>query len=228
MFNCKKLEVLILDIDIIIMKNKKYEEILNMQKKLHNEVKEGRKDILFLVEHKSVFTLGRKSDKTNILISDIEMKNRNIELFKTGRGGDVTYHGPGQITGYPIINLKNFKLGIKDYVNSIQDTFLLLLKEKYNIDAYKGEGRQTGVWVNGAKICAVGVEVKRYVTLHGFGLNINTDLDYFDLIIPCGLKNSKVVSIKSILNKEIDLDEAFINVIESFAKVFKIENYTVL
>ena len=150
-------------------------------------------------EHPNVYTLGKSGDEKNLLVSKQDLLKKNADFYKINRGGDITFHGPGQIVGYPIFDLDNFFTDIHKYLRLLEEAVILTLNE-YGVFCGRSRG-ETGVWVdagkkNARKICALGVRTSRWVTMHGFALNVNTDLDYFNNIIPCGISNKKVTSIK--------------------------------
>lgn len=182
---------------------------------------------LLFVEHPSVYTLGKSGNIDNVLLSDTELKDRNIQFFHTNRGGDITYHGPGQIVGYPILDLEKFGTDIGKYLRNIEEVIILTLAE-YGI---KGErsGGETGVWIEPGivgkerKICAIGVRCSRWITMHGFALNVNNDLSFFNNIIPCGIVNKKVTSLEKELGKTSILSEIKEKLKKNFALVFKAE-----
>ena len=157
-------------------------------------------------EHPNVYTLGKSGDEKNLLVSKQDLLKKNADFYKINRGGDITFHGPGQIVGYPIFDLDNFFTDIHKYLRLLEEAVILTLNE-YGIFCGRSKG-ETGVWVdagkkNARKICALGVRTSRWVTMHGFALNVNTDLDYFNNIIPCGISNKKVTSIKNELDKQL-------------------------
>ncbi len=198
-----------------------YSKGLSSQKGIHKRVSAGEyKGFLLLVEHKPVVTIGRFGDKNNILLSEEEMKSHGVEVWRIERGGDVTFHGPGQLVGYPIINLGDFKLGVKSYIYLLEETLIVVLG-KFGIIGGRIKDH-TGVWVDREKIAAIGVCVKNGITMHGFALNVNTDLKYFSFIIPCGISNMGVTSMKKILSGEIPLEEVALAFAEEFGKSFQI------
>ncbi len=172
------------------------------------------------VEHPHVYTLGKSGDMTNLLLSEKQLSDKGATFYKINRGGDITYHGPGQIVGYPILDLENFFTDIHKYLRFLEEAIILTLAE-YNIIAARSEG-ETGVWLDvgtpfARKICALGVRASRWVTMHGFALNVNADLGYFDNIIPCGIKGKAVTS----LNVELGVDKVDENEVkEKIAKHF--------
>ena len=187
-----------------------YKEAWDFQQKLFDEIveikKKNRKDstnkktpnYFLLVEHPHVYTLGKSGNMSNLLIDETELKNNDASFYKINRGGDITYHGPGQIVGYPILDLENFFTDIHKYLRFLEEVIILTLKN-YEIKGERNQGK-TGVWIDTKtpfprKICAMGVRASRWVTMHGFALNVNVDLNYFNNIIPCGLANNIVTSI---------------------------------
>jgi lipoyl(octanoyl) transferase len=177
-----------------------------------------------LVEHKAVYTLGKSGKMEHVLMGDEERKNRGIEFYQTNRGGDITFHGPGQIVGYPILDLEKFYTDIGRYLRDLEEVIIRTLSD-YHIIAGRSSG-ETGVWIDATtkgkerKICAMGVRCSRWITMHGFALNVNTDLDYFDHIIPCGIRNKKVTSLRQELGREVPLSEVQEKLKHYFEEVF--------
>jgi len=197
-----------------------YKNSWNYQKELQKKVLIGDcSDSIIFVEHDSVYTFGKNSDKSNLLVS----KDSKIKIYETERGGEITYHGPGQIVCYPILNLKNFKQSVTWYMRALEEVIIETLK-LFNIKASRKDGL-TGVWVKDEKIGAQGVRMTKWVTMHGFALNVNTDLRFFSDIIPCGIKDFGVTSIEKIIGKEQDLSLVKEHILISFAKVFNIKGY---
>ncbi|MEO0895892.1 MAG: lipoyl(octanoyl) transferase LipB [Bacteroidota bacterium] len=181
---------------------------------------------LLFCEHNHVYTLGKSGDEANLLISEEMRAEKEIQYFKINRGGDITYHGPGQITGYPILDLEKFKPDIALYLRNMEKVMINFLAD-YGLEGGRIEGA-TGVWLdidtaNPRKICAMGVRCSRWVTMHGFALNINTDLDYFKHIVPCGIDDKGVTSLSAELGREVDMQEAKDNLKYHFANVFEAE-----
>lgn len=182
---------------------------------------------LLFVEHPPVYTLGKSGQIENLLISDEERENKKIEFFKTNRGGDITFHGPQQIVGYPILDLEKFTTDIGKYLRNIEEVIILTLAE-YGIKGERSPG-ETGVWIDAdikgkeRKICAIGVRCSRWITMHGFALNVNTDLDYFSHIVPCGIENKQVTSIEKEMGYKVDFEEAKEKVKRNFELVFGVE-----
>ena len=183
------------------------------------------KNYFLLCEHEPVYTLGKSGDMKNVLMSEEELKANNIQFFKTNRGGDITFHGPQQIVGYPILDLEKFYTDIGKYLRNLEEVIILTIAE-YGIKGERSTG-ETGVWIEPGiagrerKICAIGVRCSRWITMHGLALNVNTELSYFDNIIPCGIANKQVTSIEKELGEKVDFEEAKIKVRENFAKVFE-------
>ena len=180
-----------------------------------------------LCEHEPVYTLGKSGDMKNVLMSEAELAANNIQFFKTNRGGDITFHGPQQIVGYPILDLEKFYTDIGKYLRNLEEVIILTIAE-YGIKGERSAG-ETGVWIEPGiegkerKICAIGVRCSRWITMHGFALNVNTDLTYFGNIIPCGIVNKKVTSIEKELGEKVDFDEVKEKVRENFKRVFNVE-----
>lgn len=179
---------------------------------------------LLFVEHPPVYTLGKNGNEENILISEQELFQKRIDYFHINRGGDITFHGPGQLVGYPILDLDKFNTDLGWYLRSIEEIIILTLAE-YGIISERSKG-ETGVWIDTGikgrerKICAIGIKCSRWVTMHGFALNVNTDLSYFNNIIPCGIQNKQVTSIEKELGKKVDINEVKQKVKHHFEKVF--------
>ncbi|MDT0645731.1 lipoyl(octanoyl) transferase LipB [Zunongwangia sp. F260] len=218
---------------------KDYKEIWEYQEKLFKatldkKIKNRRQNLneattnyLLLVEHPHVYTLGKSGDAANLLISEEELKQKNASFYKINRGGDITYHGPGQLVAYPILDLDNFFTDIHKYLRLLEEAVILTLKE-YGLKAERSEG-ETGVWLDvntpfARKICAMGVRASRWVTMHGLALNVNSDLGYFDNIVPCGIKDKAVTSLNVELGKkEIPLPEVQEKLLKHFADLFEAE-----
>jgi lipoyl(octanoyl) transferase len=180
-----------------------------------------------LCEHTPVYTLGKSGDMANVLMSEDELVKNNIDFFKTNRGGDITFHGLQQIVGYPIIDLEKFYTDIGKYLRNLEEVIILTLAE-YGIVGERSVG-ETGVWIEPnvagkeRKICAIGVRCSRWITMHGFALNVNTNLDYFNNIVPCGIVNKQVTSIEKELGKKVDYELVKKQIKNNFEKVFDIE-----
>ena len=182
---------------------------------------------LLFCEHPHVYTLGKSGSQEHLLINSEVLKSKNATYYKINRGGDITYHGPGQIVGYPILDLENFFTDIHKYLRFLEEAIILTLAE-YNIEAGRYPGF-TGVWLEpenplrARKICAMGVRCSRWVTMHGFAFNVNTNLNYFDYIVPCGIKDKHVTSLELELGKKIDMDEVKGKLKNHLAQLFQME-----
>lgn len=180
-----------------------------------------------LCEHPPVYTLGKSGDISNVLISDEERNEKNIEFFRTNRGGDITFHGLQQIVGYPIIDLEKFYTDIGKYLRNVEEVIILTIAE-YGIKGERSAG-ETGVWICPGikglerKICAIGVRCSRWITMHGFALNVNTDLGYFNHIIPCGIVNKQVTSIEKEVGEKVNYEEAKSKIRKNFEIVFDVK-----
>ena len=184
------------------------------------------KNFLILTEHNHVYTIGKSGDISNLLINKEELIKRKIEFFKINRGGDITYHGPGQIMGYPIFDLDNFFTDINLYLRKLEQVIINTL-DSYNLTGFTIKG-ETGVWVkdkNGLskKICAFGIRASRWVTMHGLCLNVDPDLSFFSHIIPCGIQDKGITSLKEIKKEDIDINEVKSRLVENFRLVFNAE-----
>jgi len=195
-----------------------YDEGLDLQKQLEQKVIEKREtDYLLLLEHPHTFTLGRRAKNDGVLATAERLKSLDVTVFETNRGGKVTYHGLGQIVGYPIINLSPDREDVHKYVRDLEEVLILTMHD-FGIEAFRIEGL-TGVHTREGKIAAIGVHLKRWVTTHGFALNVNTDLSFFDWIIAC--EGEPVTSMERLLGRELELAEVEDKVIENFGEVFE-------
>ena len=185
------------------------------------------KNYFLFVEHPHVYTLGKSGDLSNLLVSEAQLKEKNATFYKVNRGGDITYHGPGQIVGYPILDLDHFFTDIHKYLRFLEEMIILTLAE-YDLKAERSEG-ETGVWLDvgtpfARKICAMGVRASRWVTMHGFALNVNANLGYFDAMIPCGIKGKSVTSLNvELAQKTVDEAEVKAKLLKHFKNLFKAE-----
>ncbi len=197
-----------------------YNEALQIQFDiLEKRQKKEIDDTLIIVEHPAVITMGRNKGATNLMVSEEELESLGVQLVKATRGGDVTYHGQGQIVGYPIVDLRSLGMGVKEFVHHLEQVFIDLLNEKYNIGAGRIDEHK-GVWIEDNKITAIGLSVKHGVTMHGFAFNVNTNLSHFDLIVPCGIQNKGVVSIEKLIGEKADFNELTNYVVEYFSKIY--------
>ena len=199
-----------------------YKEGLRIQEKAHQTIKSsqnGTSGYLYLLEHHPVITNGRFGSDDNYVLPVKQIEELGVEVYNTDRGGDLTYHGPGQLVSYPILNLREFNLGAKAYICSLEQVLINLLSD-YEIEASRREG-YPGVWTNGHKIASIGVAVKNGITMHGSALNVNTDLDSFSLIVPCGISDVVVTSMEKVLDKKVPMDEVIDSYTKNFEEVFK-------
>jgi lipoate-protein ligase B len=187
---------------------------------LEKRQKREIEDVLLLLEHPPTFTTGRGGKSEHLLKTPEELKKQGIHFEVISRGGDITYHGPGQLVGYPILDLNKFKRDIHLYLRNLEEMIILALFD-FKIKAERIEGL-TGVWVGKEKIASIGVGVKRWITYHGFALNVNTDLSYFDMIVPCGIKGIRITSMEKLLEKKegLEMEEVEKSIINAFSKVF--------
>ena len=225
------------EITLIDLGEKDYKDTWEYQEELFQSVldvkiKNRREDLnektpnyFLFVEHPHVYTLGKSGDMDNLLLNEEQLKEKGATFYKINRGGDITYHGPGQIVGYPILDLENFFTDIHKYLRLLEETIILVLKE-YGIESERSEG-ETGVWLGvgtpfARKICAMGVRSSRWVTMHGFALNVNSDLGYFDNIIPCGIRGKGVTSLHVELGvDQVDEDEVRAKITKHFTALFE-------
>lgn len=228
-------------VHLIDLKRKDYKETWDYQEALFKaivdlKIKNRREEVqlktpnhFVFVEHPHVYTLGKSGDINNLLIDEAKLKEKEATFYKINRGGDITYHGPGQIVGYPILDLENFFTDIHKYLRFLEEMVILTLSE-YGLKAERSNG-ETGVWLDvgtpfARKICAMGVRASRWVTMHGFALNVNTDLGYFDLMIPCGIKDKAVTSLNVELGKKsVDIEEVKQKLLNHFRTLFEAEFY---
>ncbi len=195
--------------------------VWKLQKTFHSAVAENRIGDVFLInEHDHVYTLGKGGDVNHLLAQDEELKEAGAEFFPIDRGGDITYHGPGQIVGYPILNLERFKKDIHWYLRQLEEVIIRTLKQ-FDINSIRSDG-ETGVWVGNEKIAALGIKVSRWVTMHGFAFNINPDLKYFGKIIPCGIFHKGVTSMTDVLQEDVTIPQVLPVLTKEFESVFNI------
>jgi len=212
-----KKEAWILNLDIV-----PYEKAFELQKRLvQMRSQDVINDILILLEHPPVFTVTRKATLDNILASPDELKEKGISVCKTNRGGDITYHGPGQLVGYPIMDLKDYGKDLHKYIRTIEEMIISVLMD-YGISAHRDK-IHPGVWVGNEKIAAIGIAVKSsWITMHGFALNINPDLNHYALIVPCGISDRGVTSLSKLLGKPISQKEVRQKLIQHYQDVFNV------
>ena len=227
------------EINVLELGQKDYKETWDFQeylfqKTVDQKIKNRRENLalpttnhLLFVEHPHVYTLGKSGSLTNLLLNEEQLVQKKATFYKINRGGDITYHGPGQIVGYPILDLENFFTDIHKYLRLLEEMVILTLAE-YNIKAERSNG-ETGVWLDvgtpfARKICAMGVRASRWVTMHGFALNVNVDLGYFDNIVPCGIQDKTVTSLNVELGqKEVNVEEVKAKLKKHFFQLFEAE-----
>ena len=204
-----------------------FENIISQKIKNRTLKKKNKTDnYLLIVEHKPIFTIGKSGDTSNLLLNTKQLKSKNIEFKKINRGGDITFHGSGQVVGYPILDLDNFFTDIGQYLRTLEEVIISAIGF-FGLKGYRING-ETGVWVkdklnSDKKICAFGIKASRWVTMHGFALNVNTDLKYFDYIVPCGISDKGVTSLEETLNKKIITKMVKQKIYENFARLFNAE-----
>ena len=204
-----------------------FENIISQKIKNRTLKKKNKTDnYLLIVEHKPIFTIGKSGDTSNLLLDTKQLKSKNIEFKKINRGGDITFHGSGQVVGYPILDLDNFFTDIGQYLRTLEEVIISTIGF-FGLKGYRING-ETGVWVkdklnSDKKICAFGIKASRWVTMHGFALNVNTDLKYFDYIVPCGISDKGVTSLEETLNKKITTKMVKQKIYENFARLFNAE-----
>jgi lipoyl(octanoyl) transferase len=205
-----------------------YGEALDLQKNLlEKRQNEEINDTLILLEHPPVITKGKRTEDHHIVLSDTILKNQGIGLYEIDRGGEATYHGPGQLVGYLIFNLYNKQRELKKFIAKVEEIFITLLKEEYGISADR-DLKHRGVWVGNEKITAIGISIHKAVTMHGFAFNINTNLDHFKWIIPCGITDKGVTSIKKITGKNQDMKKIKYLTGKYLAQIFNYEDVEII
>lgn len=211
-----------MDLNIVHLNTMAYEEALHIQRTLQQKRIDGEIDnTLLIVEHPAVLTLGKRGERSNIKVSQEFLEHEGIDVIPVERGGDITYHGPGQMVGYLIIHLKESDLGIRVFIDKVQEVFISYLQENYGITAEKRSGVYTGVWIGNEKLTAIGISVRRAVTLHGFAFNVNTNLDHFGYIVPCGLADSGVTSVEKLTGEKQDFEKVCQGIADEFCKIFE-------
>lgn len=203
-----------------------YQQAWDFQRRLHQQRVAGEiPDTLIITEHPPTYTLGKSGHEENLVADEARLKRQGVNVYRIDRGGDITYHGPGQIVGYPILDLHDHYLDVHRYLRDLEEVIIKTLAD-YGVESGREEGL-TGVWVKGAKVAAIGVKTSRWVTMHGFAFNVNTDLGYFQNIIPCGITDKPVTSLSQLLRNKQDLDEVIEKVVKNFQGVFKLEFETI-
>lgn len=201
-----------------------YREAWDLQKslferRLNNEIP----DTLLLLEHPNTYTLGKTAHKENLIGSDKFLEEKGVKVYDIDRGGDITYHGPGQIVGYAIFDLKDWKQDAHQYLRSLEEVIIQTCDD-FGLKTSRNE-KHTGVWIENRKICAIGIKISRWITMHGFALNVNTDLGLFDGIVPCGISNKEVTSLKKEFNHEFEIQSIKRSILNNVKKIF---NYKII
>ena len=203
-----------------------YQEAWDIQKHTFElRYKKEIEDTFYLLEHPHTYTLGKVADKNNLISTPQFLEKYGIKIYEIDRGGDITYHGPGQIVGYPIIDLKNWKQDTHLYLRQLEQLIIDVCSE-YGIETGRRPGL-TGVWIEDRKIAAIGIKVSRWITMHGFAFNVNTDLNLFNGIIPCGIKDKAVTSLEKELGEKVDLNEVKRKLVKNFKRIFDYSGYVV-
>ena len=206
---------------IVNLGRTRYADAWDLQRKIFSARLAHRiPDVLLLTEHEPVYTLGKGADANHLLAGEVELQDKKIDVFTIDRGGDVTFHGPGQLVGYPILDLNDHYLDIHRYLRDIEEV-LIRTANDFAISAERSDG-YTGVWVKNDKIAAIGVKVSRWVTMHGFALNVSTDLSYFDRIIPCGIFHRGITSVQTLTGHEVKMWDVEKSVVRNFESVFSV------
>jgi lipoyl(octanoyl) transferase len=204
-----------------------YKEAWDLQKDIfERRYKKEIPDVLFLLEHPHTYTLGRITDKAHLISSQEYLDQNHISVYEIDRGGDITYHGPGQIVGYPIIDLNLWQMDTHKYLRGLEEVIIVTLAE-YGISAIR-DPEHTGVWIGNRKIAAIGIKVSRWITMHGFAFNINSDLSLFNGIIPCGIHHKEVTSLSKELNYNVDLHEMKNKLLNNFSHFFGYDSINTL
>ncbi len=213
-----------LDLLVVDLGRSNYKKTWDLQKLLHRlRVEKDIHDTLLIVEHDPVITIGKSGKESNIKMPEERLKEQGIDYYRIERGGDVTYHGPGQLVGYLIFNIRNGLTGIRPFIGCIEEAIIATLAE-FGINSYR-HPKMIGVWTDRGKMCSIGIAVKRWVSFHGFALNVNTDLKDFELIIPCGIPDVTMVSMQSLLERKVDIDKVKNSLIDNIVKEFKKGSY---
>lgn len=211
-----------MDVNIVNLGTMEYSQALKIQEGLRKlRIEDKIEDTLLIVEHPPVLTMGCRGKNDNILVPHEFLKQQGIDVVKLNRGGDVTYHGPGQIVGYPILNLNQHQRDVRGLVWKLKEIFIRMLCEEYKIEAKGLDGEYTGVWLGNDKITAIGISISRMVTMHGFAFNVNTNLDHFKWINPCGFTDRGVVSLEKLMGHPMDMEKVKQLTIDYYCALFK-------
>lgn len=212
-----------MNINIVNLGTMEYSKALKIQENLRIlRIDDKIEDTLLIVEHSPVLTLGCRGKKHNILVSEEFLQEQGIEVVSLNRGGDITYHGPGQIVGYPILHLKNYNKDVRGLVWKLKEIFIRLLHEEYKIEAIGLDSDYTGVWIGNNKITAIGISISRMVSMHGFAFNVNTDLSHFNWINPCGFTDKGVISLEKLMGYSLDIEKVKNQIVDYFCELFDV------
>lgn len=207
-------------IDVVNLGRTDYGQCWELQQRLFElRSRDDIGDLLLLTEHDHVYTIGKGGDDSHLLANDEELTLKGIDVYHNDRGGDITYHGPGQLVGYPILDLNNYYCDLHRYLRDLEEVIVHVLA-RYGVTGSR-DGDYTGVWVGNEKVCAIGVKTRRWVTMHGFALNVNTDLSFFERIIPCGIFEKGVTSLQKQVGIELDMNEIASRLVQEFGHVFE-------
>lgn len=211
-------------VKVIDLGTMEYGKCLELQRKLRDRrIADEIGDTLLLVEHKPVLTMGRRGQNDNVVVSEEFLKEKGIDIHWVERGGDVTYHGPGQLVVYPIFNLMGYGKDIHSFVDNLINSISKVLKDEFNLVAHREEGKHTGVYIGTDKIAAIGLAIRRWVSMHGFAFNVNTDLSHFRWIVPCGLGDRGVTSIKEQSGIEADFELVKNKIVKAMSEIYDFE-----
>jgi len=211
-------------LNIVYMGLTEYPKALDIQHKLRERVMNSMADdTLLLLEHPPVLTMGQSAEQENVYLGEEQQKKLGVGVYHIDRGGDVTYHGPGQIVGYPIFNLARHGKDVHAFMLGVQEVFLRLLSREFGLAPHREDGKYTGIWLDDKKITAFGIHIRRWTTTHGFAFNVNTDLSHFKWINPCGLSDRGVTSLKELLGEAQDMERLNKLVAQYFCEVFSME-----
>jgi lipoyl(octanoyl) transferase len=203
-----------------------YKEAWELQKEIFSQKLDGNsEDFLLLLEHPNTYTLGKTADRLNLKSSEDFLKENHISVYDIDRGGDITYHGPGQIVGYPIIDLNNWFTDAHKYLRALEEVIIKTCAE-YDLNCERNP-KYTGVWINDKKIAAIGIKISRWITMHGFAFNVNTDLNLFNGIVPCGIQDKAVTSLKNEFKMEIEISKVKQKLLNNFVEIFGYTNIVV-
>ncbi|MBN1778559.1 MAG: lipoyl(octanoyl) transferase LipB [Clostridiales bacterium] len=211
-------------LNVVFLGITEYQKALDIQQALHERVMNNEAgDTLLLLEHPPVLTMGQSAECKNVYLSEEQQKKLGVSVYRIDRGGDVTYHGPGQIVGYPIFNLTRHGKDVHAFMHKVQEVFLRLLAREFGLKPHREDGKYTGIWIGENKITAFGIHIRRWTTTHGFAFNVNTDLSHFRWINPCGLSDRGVTSLEEQMGEKQDMERLNKLIAQYFCEVFGME-----